>query len=57
MKVYALYDVCYDGGCQTYENIVDLYMNYDDALMEQIKLEEVNKDPNQSYDVREMAVK
>ena len=56
MKVYALRSN-FTGGTETYEYIIDLYMNYDDALMEQIVLEQANTDPDQSYYVYEMAVR
>ena len=56
MKVYALKSN-FDGISETYEYIMDLYMNYDDALMEQIVLEQANTDSNQSYYVYEMLVK
>lgn len=56
MKVYALVSI-YFNQCDFWENIVDLYSNYDDALMEQIVLEQDNTDSGQSWTVREMSVK
>jgi hypothetical protein len=56
MKVYALYDE-YFNGCESLEWLVDLYLNYEDAMIDQIKLEEINKDPGQTYNIRELSVK
>jgi hypothetical protein len=56
MKVYALRSN-FNGIAETYEYVIDLYMNYDDALMAQIVLEQANTEPDQSYYVHEMSVK
>lgn len=56
MKVYALYDVYFDGG-DAWENIVDLYLSHEDAMQACDALIHANAEAGQSYDVREMAVK
>lgn len=56
MKVYALISIYFDQ-CDFWENIIDLYSNYDDALMQQIVLEQDNTDADQSWSVSEMSVK
>ena len=56
MKVYALVSNYFDG-CEFWEHIADLYLDFDDALMDQLKLEEDNTDSAQSWFVVEMEVK
>lgn len=56
MKVYALVSVYFDQ-CEFWEHIIDLYLDFDEALMDQITLEETNTDSGQSWTVREMEVK
>ena len=56
MKVSALY-CTYCNGVDEWEHIIDLYLDFDDALMEQIAWEETNTDSGQSWTVREIEVK
>ncbi len=56
MIVYALYDI-YSDDSGTYENIIDLYRDPEDAYSEYQKLHNANENDSQSYDVRGMAVK
>jgi len=59
MKVYALVSILsiYSDQCECWESIIDLYLNYDEALMNQIALEETNTDSRQSWTVIGMRVK
>ena len=56
MKVYALVSNYFDQ-CENWEHIIDLYLNFDDALTDQFVLEETNTDSNQSWNVVEMETK
>jgi len=56
MKVYALVSN-YCDGYDEWEHIIDLYLDFDDALTDQLTLEETNTDSSQSWTVREMEVK
>jgi len=56
MIVYALYSIYFDG-CDSWENIIDLYRDPEDAYTEYQKLHNANENDSQSYDVRGMAVK
>jgi len=56
MKVHALYSIYCDGN-EEWEHIIDLYLDFDDALTDQLTLEETNTDTGQSWTVREMEVK
>lgn len=56
MIVYALYDVYFDG-CDSWENIIDLYANEEDAYVTYTKLHNANENDKQSYNVVGMAVK
>ena len=58
IKVSVLYESNHNY-CDTWNNVVDIYANHDDALMEQIKLEqnqpETDKD-TQSWFITEFTV-
>lgn len=56
MKVYALYSNYCDGH-EEWEHIIDLYLNFDDALTDQLALEATNTDSSQSWNVVEMEIK